>query len=53
LADAAICMFNPNVAEHPEKCSLEYLGALEYRVVHPEWFQDLLRGEHTKGNAVE
>jgi len=44
-ADAAVCVFTPNVADHPEGCSLEYLGAFEYRVVHPEWFQRLLRGE--------
>lgn len=44
-ADAAICVFTPNVADHPEGCSLEYLGAFGYLVVHPEWFQRLLRGE--------
>jgi hypothetical protein len=36
LADAAICVFAPNCAEHPESCSLEYLGAFTYRVVHPD-----------------
>lgn len=45
LADAAIGLFSPNRAEHPERCSLEYLGAFTYRVVHSEWFERLLRGE--------
>jgi hypothetical protein len=30
LADAAICVFVPNRARHPERCSLEYLGAFGY-----------------------
>jgi hypothetical protein len=51
LADAAICMFPPNEADHPEKCSLEFIGAFEYRVVHPEWFQQLLKGEDPKAAA--
>lgn len=33
LADAAICEFTPNIADHPEGCSLEYVGAFGYRVV--------------------
>src|SRR4051794_38626833 len=41
LADAAVCVFAPNRAEHPEGCSLEYVGAFSYRVVHPEWFERL------------
>ena len=45
LADAAICVYPPNVADRPADCSLEYLGAFPYRVVHPEWFQQILRGE--------
>ncbi|HET7231760.1 MAG TPA: immunity 22 family protein [Longimicrobium sp.] len=44
-ADAAICVFAPNRVEHPGRCSLEYLGAFEYRVAHPEGFEQLLRGE--------
>jgi hypothetical protein len=42
-ADAAICVFAPNCVEQPNRCSLEYLGAFGYRVVHPEWFQKILR----------
>lgn len=45
LADAAICVFAPNRVGHPDGCSLEYLGAFGYRVVHPEWLQRILRGE--------
>jgi hypothetical protein len=30
-ADAAVCLFAPNVVEHPEGSSLEYCGAFEYR----------------------
>lgn len=44
-ADAAICVFSPNTVENPQKCSLEYVGSFEYEVVHPDWFQRLLRGE--------
>jgi hypothetical protein len=44
-ADAAVCVFALNRVEHPSGCLLEYLGAFEYRVVHPEWLQRLLRGE--------
>jgi hypothetical protein len=44
-ADAAVCVFAPNRVERPEGCSLEYLGAFRYRVVHSEWFERLLRGE--------
>jgi hypothetical protein len=29
-ADAAICVFAPNVVEHPEGSSLDYCGAYEY-----------------------
>jgi hypothetical protein len=45
LADAAICVFAPNKVTQPEGCSLEYVGAFGYRVVHPEWFERLIRGE--------
>lgn len=31
LADAAICVFAPNEVARPEGCTLEYLGAFEYR----------------------
>jgi hypothetical protein len=31
LADAAICVFAPNEVERPGDCSMEYLGAYEYR----------------------
>jgi len=31
LADAAICVFPPNLVENPAGCTLEYLGAFEYR----------------------
>jgi len=44
-ADAAVCVFTPNLVENPGGCSLEYLGAFGYRVVHPEWFERVLRGE--------
>ena len=30
-ADAAICVFEPNQVDHPAGCTLEYLGAFEYR----------------------
>lgn len=30
LADAAICVFEPNLVRHPAECSLEYCGAFEY-----------------------
>ena len=30
-ADAAICVFAPNNIESPERCSLTYVGAFEYR----------------------
>jgi hypothetical protein len=30
-ADAAICVFSPNRVEHPTGCTLEYVGAFEYR----------------------
>jgi hypothetical protein len=30
LADAAICVLAPNRVRHPERCSLEYLGAFRY-----------------------
>ncbi|MBS0264197.1 MAG: immunity 22 family protein [Planctomycetes bacterium] len=36
LADAAICVFSPNCVDHPESCSLEYLGAFTFRTGHPE-----------------
>ena len=31
LADAAICVFTPNLIEHPERSSLKYLGAFRYK----------------------
>lgn len=31
LADAAVCVFPPNVVGNPAGCALEYLGAFEYR----------------------
>jgi hypothetical protein len=45
LADAAICVFEPNAVAHPHGSSLEYAGAFEYRVTFPEWFERLVRGE--------
>ena len=45
LADASICVFSPNVVSRPHDCSLEYLGSFEYRVVHPEWLQRIIRGD--------
>lgn len=39
VADTAICVFAPNQVAKPEGCSLKYVGAFEYRVVHPEWFE--------------
>ncbi|MFN0054802.1 MAG: immunity 22 family protein [Planctomycetales bacterium] len=30
LADAAICVFAPNRADHPEGCSLVYVGTFPY-----------------------
>ena len=45
MADAAICVFEPNRVARPEGSSLEYVGSFEYRIVHPEWFERLLRGE--------
>lgn len=30
LADAAICVFEPNQLSHPERCSLEYLGGYQF-----------------------
>lgn len=30
-ADAAICVFEPNLVEHPQASSLRYCGALTYR----------------------
>jgi hypothetical protein len=44
-ADAAICVFAPNRVRHPRRSSLDYVGAFEYRVIHPEWFQRILRNE--------
>ena len=44
-ADAAICVFPPNRMRHPRRSSLEYVGAFEYDVVHPAWFQRILRDE--------
>ncbi|MGC4042716.1 MAG: immunity 22 family protein [Armatimonas sp.] len=32
LADAAICVFLPNTLEHPEGCSLEYLGKANFEI---------------------
>lgn len=31
LADAAVCVYPPNVVADPAGCSLEYLGAFEYQ----------------------
>ena len=31
LADSAVCVFAPNLVRHPERCSLEYVGAFPYR----------------------
>jgi hypothetical protein len=31
VADAAICVFTPNVIKHPERSSLKYLGAFRYK----------------------
>src|SRR5262249_6886449 len=44
LADAAICVFAPNRVSRPKACSLEYVGTFDYRVVHPEWFEQLIQG---------
>jgi len=44
-ADAALCVFTPNRVGNPGGCSMEYVGVFEYRVVHPEWLQRILRGE--------
>jgi hypothetical protein len=35
LADAAVCVFAPNEVARPEGCSLEHLGAFEYRTDGP------------------
>jgi hypothetical protein len=32
-ADAAICVYPPNIVDDPEGCSLEYVGAFNYRGV--------------------
>jgi hypothetical protein len=32
VADAAICVFAPNRLSHPERSSLEYVGAFDYVV---------------------
>lgn len=45
LADAAICVYPPNVVVNPSGSSLEYLGAFPFVVEHPEWLQRILRGE--------
>jgi hypothetical protein len=45
LADAAICVFAPNHMSQPADSSLEHVGAFGYRVVHPEWFERLVRDE--------
>jgi hypothetical protein len=31
-ADAAICVFEPNAVAHPQRSSLDYIGAFEYSV---------------------
>src|SRR5688572_7167242 len=31
LADAAICIFEPNTLVRPDQCSLKYYGSFEYR----------------------
>jgi hypothetical protein len=45
LADAAICVFAPNRVARPEGSSLQYVGSFGYRIVHPEWFGRLIRGD--------
>lgn len=30
MADAAICVFSPNVVENPSNCSLQYLGTCDF-----------------------
>jgi hypothetical protein len=32
MADAAICVFAPNCVPHPERCSLEHLGVVHFKV---------------------
>src|SRR5688572_238444 len=32
IADSAICVFSPNRLVTPERCSVQYVGAYEYRV---------------------
>ena len=32
LADAAICVFPPNEMHHPQRCSLEYVGAFHFEM---------------------
>ena len=43
-ADAAVCVFPPNRLRHPHRASLEYLGSYPFEIVHPEWFERLIRG---------
>jgi hypothetical protein len=45
IADAAICVFEPNMVAHPRRSSLEYVGAFEYQVVFSDWFKRLIEGE--------
>jgi hypothetical protein len=45
VADAAICVFSPNQVGRPKGSSLQYVGGFGYRVVHPQWFERLIRGE--------
>ena len=42
LVGEAIYVFPPNKLAKPEASSLEYLGAFEFQVVHPEWFLKIL-----------
>jgi hypothetical protein len=34
-ADAAICVFAPNLVPYPERCSLEHLGVVHFRTAPP------------------
>jgi hypothetical protein len=44
-ADTAICVFEPNRVAHAARSSLGYLGAFEYQVTFPGWFERLGQGE--------
>jgi len=51
-ADAAICVFDPNTVEHPQRSLLGYIGAFEYQVVFPDWFEHLFRGEEENTEPI-